>query len=449
MSVRLRLSLIVLAGSLALLAVFASLSLEQIRVLSEREMEKRGQSMLGALATAAAVAIANDDIPSLDSHLARLAGPEGKRLDLVRVTVLDHEGTILADTDVERFGRTQRDSFTRRAVLSSSSVSRYKRGPHGEPQFELSMPIVSGLRWGTLLASFSLEGVQHDLERRQRNYLVGIAAALLVAGLVLFFVLQMAVVTPLRKLAAVAERIRGGDLRARVSFTRNDEIGALATSFDGMAERLQGYMEDLERRVAERTEALARANRELERLATTDGLTDLKNHRSFRETLDFEVERTARSGAPISLLMIDVDYFKNYNDKHGHPAGDDVLRGVARTIGSALRSTDVAARYGGEEFAVLLLDTGKEAAVAVAEKVRAAVEAAPFDHEDEQPGGRLTISVGAASLPAEATSAGDLVECADLALYAAKRGGRNRVVPYAADLPRPPSRSRTDLRAVR
>jgi len=449
LSVRLRLSLVVLAVSLALLAVFATLSLEQIRVLSQREMEKRGQSMLGALAAAAAVAIANDDIPALDTHLARLAGPEGKRLDLVRVTILDHEGTILADTDVERFGRSRHDEFARRAVESSSSVKRYTRGPHGEPQFELSMPVVSGLRWGTLLASFSLVGVQEDLARRQLNYLVGIGGALLVAGLLLFFVLQYSVVSPLRKLATVAERIRSGDLRARVESKRTDEIGALAAAFDAMAERLQGYTEDLERRVAERTEALARANRELERLATTDGLTDLRNHRAFRETLDFEVERTARSAAPISLLMIDVDYFKNYNDKHGHPAGDEVLRTVARTMASALRSTDVAARYGGEEFAVLLLDTGKEAAVAVAEKVRAAVEAVPIDHEDEQPNGKLTISVGAASLPAEATSAGDLVECADLALYAAKRSGRNRVVPYAADLPRPPSRSRTDLRAVR
>jgi diguanylate cyclase (GGDEF)-like protein len=448
LSVRLKLSLVVSAVALALLAVFATLSLDQIRRISEREMEKRGQSMLGALAAAAAVAIANDDIPALDGHLARLAGPEGRRLDVVYVAVLDHEGTILAHTDVERFGRTRRDEFARRAVASASSVQRYGRGPHGEPHLEMSMPIVSGLRWGTLLARFSLVGLERDLARRQRGYLVGIGVALLVAGLVLSLALQWSVVSPLRRLAAVAERIRAGELRARAAFERHDEIGALADTFDSMAERLQGYTEDLERRVAERTEALGRANRELERLATTDGLTDLRNHRAFRETLDFEVERTARTAAPISLLMIDVDHFKNYNDRHGHPAGDGILRGVAKTIASALRSTDIAARYGGEEFAILLLDTAKDAAAAVAEKVRAAVEVERFELEDEQPGGALTISVGVGSLPADAASASQLVECADLALYAAKRGGRNRVVAYADTLPRPP-RSRTDLRAAR
>jgi diguanylate cyclase (GGDEF)-like protein len=447
LSIRLRLSLLVVAGSLALLAVFATLSLEQIRVLSQQEMEKRGQSMLGALGVAAAVAIANDDIPTLDNHISRLAGSEGRRLDLVYLAVLDHEGTILAHTDSARFGRRRGDAFAVRAIVASNTLSRYIRGPRGEPQLELSMPVVSGLRWGTLLAGFSLVRVERDLARRQRAYLVGIAVALVLAGAALFGALQRSVVGPLRKLAAVAERIRGGELRARSGLTRKDEIGALAGTFDAMAERLQGYTEDLERRVAERTEALARANRELERLATTDGLTDLKNHRAFREMLDFEHERTARSGSPLSLLMIDVDHFKAYNDRRGHPQGDRVLRTVARTIVSAVRATDVAARYGGEEFAVLLLDTGKDAAAAVGEKVRAAIEAVAFPYGEEQPLGRVTISVGVACLPEDATSGSDLVERADLALYAAKRGGRNRVVAYAADLPRP-TRSRTDLPAV-
>ncbi len=192
--------------------------------------------------------------------------------------------------------------------------------------------------------------------------------------------------------------------------------------------------EELEARVRERTAELAAANtelaganRRLEQLAITDGLTELHNHRYFHERLASEVERSNRTHLPLSLLMIDVDHFKHYNDTNGHPAGDAVLRGVAQILRDGRRMNDAVARYGGEEFAVLLPDTPRGAASGLAEALRARVEEREFAQAGSQPLGRLTISVGVACSPDDAASASELLQAADDALYRAKEAGRNRV----------------------
>jgi diguanylate cyclase (GGDEF)-like protein len=185
--------------------------------------------------------------------------------------------------------------------------------------------------------------------------------------------------------------------------------------------------EELEARVRARTAELAEANHRLAQLAITDGLTGLYNHRHLHELLGKEASRSQRSGLPLSLLMIDVDHFKHYNDLHGHPAGDAVLRDLAQILSDGRRLNDAVARYGGEEFAVLLVDTGRDSAAKVADSLRGRVEDHAFAHREEQPGGRLTISVGVATCPDDASGAPALVQAADDALYRAKRGGRNRV----------------------
>ncbi len=185
---------------------------------------------------------------------------------------------------------------------------------------------------------------------------------------------------------------------------------------------------ELEAKVSERTHELAEANSRLAQLAVTDGLTGLYNHRHFHERLSLEAERSVRNGLPLSLLMIDVDHFKHYNDRHGHPAGDEVLRQVARIMTDGRRANDFCARYGGEEFAVVLVDTPKLVAAKVAERLRDRVARHPFDHAADQPGGCLAISLGVATFPSDANDAEGLVRAADAALYTAKRGGRNCVV---------------------
>jgi diguanylate cyclase (GGDEF)-like protein len=191
---------------------------------------------------------------------------------------------------------------------------------------------------------------------------------------------------------------------------------------------LESAKSQLEQKVKERTAALEEANQRLNRLAVTDGLTGLYNHRYFHEQLQLSVERSMRSGTPTALLMIDVDHFKKYNDRQGHPAGDEALRTVARLISEDRRTVDVVARYGGEEFAILLHDVTRLTAVELAEKIRARVAAAPIAHADKQPLGRLTVSIGVAGCPQDGQTAEALLEAADVALYRAKKSGRDTVV---------------------
>jgi len=168
-------------------------------------------------------------------------------------------------------------------------------------------------------------------------------------------------------------------------------------------------------------------NAMLARLSTTDGLTGLRTRRYASETLSVELLRARRYGAPLSLLMADLDHFKRVNDEFGHPVGDAVLRGVSRLLLDQLRVTDVAGRYGGEEIVVVLAQNGLDGACTLAERWRSQVEGARFDTPD---GSKLevTLSIGAAEFSKQMETPDDLVAAADAALYQAKKSGRNRVV---------------------
>ncbi len=169
-------------------------------------------------------------------------------------------------------------------------------------------------------------------------------------------------------------------------------------------------------------------------LAITDDLTGLYNRRYFNQRLEREVLRAKRYRRPLAILMVDIDYFKNYNDINGHLLGDDVLKKVAYLIESNLRKADIVARYGGEEFVVLLPEIDKSRADQVAEKLRRTVELRHFPKEQYLPNKNLTISIGIATLPDDSTNSRELIEFADRALYRAKAEGRNRVVIYHSSM---------------
>ena len=162
-------------------------------------------------------------------------------------------------------------------------------------------------------------------------------------------------------------------------------------------------------------------------LSRTDGLTTLFNHKFFHQLLQTEVSRAQRYGGLLSLLMIDVDHFKSYNDGNGHPMGDSALQRLAWILSETIRDVDTAARYGGEEFAIITPETPKTGAVEMAERLRRRVEEADFQKAEVMPGGKFTISIGVASFPEDASTKAELIERADQALYLAKAGGRNRV----------------------
>jgi diguanylate cyclase (GGDEF)-like protein len=175
--------------------------------------------------------------------------------------------------------------------------------------------------------------------------------------------------------------------------------------------------------------ANAKFHSEIEKMARTDGLTGLFNHRNFQERLNDEFRRLERFSSPLSLLLIDIDFFKKINDSYGHPAGDEVLRGVSRTIRETIRNVDIPARYGGEEFAALLPGTSHEGALRMAERLRESIEKRKFLIEGKEL--RVSVSIGAATSPHDAVTKEELVERADKALYYAKRNGRNRCVPWS------------------
>ena len=178
------------------------------------------------------------------------------------------------------------------------------------------------------------------------------------------------------------------------------------------------------------------AEEELRVLARTDGLTGVDNRRTFEQAVESECRRAQRHGGPLSLLLIDVDNFKGFNDLYGHSAGDDALITVARCIArNAQRSGDTTARYGGEEFAVLLPGTDQEGARSLAETIRASVEALALSHVASSHH-VLTVSIGVATFQGDALRGSrELVDAADQALYAAKDAGRNRVFTYRTSAP--------------
>jgi diguanylate cyclase (GGDEF)-like protein len=174
----------------------------------------------------------------------------------------------------------------------------------------------------------------------------------------------------------------------------------------------------------------------LEQLSATDPLTGLFNRRRMMEALENEVRRSRRLKHTFAVIMADVDYFKRYNDAHGHPAGDAVLKRLAEVLRETTRDVDLVARYGGEEFFVLMPETEGEGAADVADRVRERLAA------EQLPGGGVTLSFGVAEFPAHGDSGETLIAIADAALYQAKREGRDRVVvaPGAAERRRRTSR---------
>ncbi|HTT69899.1 MAG TPA: sensor domain-containing diguanylate cyclase [Anaeromyxobacteraceae bacterium] len=172
-----------------------------------------------------------------------------------------------------------------------------------------------------------------------------------------------------------------------------------------------------------------------ERLATTDGLTGLVNHRTLQARLDEHLRAAERYGKKVSFLLLDIDHFKAVNDTYGHPTGDLVLKGIARLLQTEARTTDVAARYGGEELALVMPETDRAGAVRTAERIREKVEQAVF--QSEQGELRVTLSIGVSTFPEDGRKKGELIALADEGLYLAKRHGRNRTVAKALLRARP------------
>jgi diguanylate cyclase (GGDEF)-like protein/PAS domain S-box-containing protein len=217
----------------------------------------------------------------------------------------------------------------------------------------------------------------------------------------------------------LSERIRTEKERER----REKEVLQKIRERDRYAQELQA-LRDL---YNEKLREIEKMREAAVRLSYIDDLTDIYNHRFFIQHLTLEIERQKRYPNPLSLLMIDIDYFKDYNDTNGHLAGDQALKAIAMLIQHGVRQSDIVARYGGEEFAAILINAGKEGARNIAERVRMNIADTRFPNERFQPNGDLTVSIGVGTFSASLSTLTDLIREADKALYRAKRAGRNRV----------------------
>jgi diguanylate cyclase (GGDEF)-like protein len=253
--------------------------------------------------------------------------------------------------------------------------------------------------------------------RRFRDITLAIVAGLLLGVTAIAYHLALLIVRPLDRLTKGAAEVAEGDLAVDLP-TAAGEVGDLTYVFNHMVGRLRQSRQELDAV----NETLRQQNEELERLSASDSLTGLSNRRILTQRLSDELLRAQRQNHLFSVLMLDVDHFKKYNDAHGHPAGDEVLKRVAKILRASTRAGDCTARYGGEEFAVLLSGKGADAALQLAERIRERVA------EEEFPAGKITVSAGIAEFPQHGHTADAVISSADEALYEAKRGGRNRVV---------------------
>lgn len=298
------------------------------------------------------------------------------------------------------------------APLLSGESSAEETELDGETVLEVSSPVhVDGEIVAALGVYLSLADRETALAALTTRLIAGpVIAVILISGLG-WLGLRLLVVKRLQLMVRSGDRLARGDMTSRVPGDwrepGHDEMAVAINHFNSMAGSIQSLTNTLEL------------------LGVTDGLTGVHNRRFFDESLAEEINRSQRNGAPVALLMLDIDLFKRYNDRFGHQAGDEALRRVAQALAREIRSVDFVARYGGEEFAVIMPGAEAPAALVVGERVRRAVESRGIPSAD---GGPLTVSVGVAVYPERASDGESLVAAADAAMYAAKEGGRNRVV---------------------
>jgi diguanylate cyclase (GGDEF)-like protein len=356
----------------------------------EQPIRGRGDARVGTLVA----------VGALGSLWQRLLTELGSDVEELRLAIGDVTGT-LTPRSAAPVWETSRLPGLDRCRGKSPVVSRY-RSSKGMDVLgacravdAVDLVVIAELEAKTAFASVR--------ELRAAILLIALLGALLVTAL--GYALVVRLVRPVEALIEGARAVSAGDYAHEVKISSRDELGYLGAVFNEM------------------TQALHTTHLHLEQIARTDQLTGLYNRRHLDVALDVEVERARRDKTPLGVLMLDVDHFKNFNDRFGHPEGDALLRAIADLLREQLRPTDTVARYGGEEFTVLLPRSPRGEATRIAERLRCQLE------ELSSPRGASTTgSFGLAIWPDDGATGAELIAAADAALYEAKRLGRNRIV---------------------
>ena len=288
--------------------------------------------------------------------------------------------------------------------------------------------IISAISIQIPLAS-ALEAANDNAKGSSLYFLAFLCVFLVITG----YLLNTLIISPLQRARDVAKHIAANPterLGERITLPKNRELAEFAQAFNDMGAALFDERASLEERVAERTAALAEANKKLEILSNLDGLTGLPNRRKFDVFYQHVWQQACEKAEPLAVILMDVDWFKDLNDQYGHQAGDDCLRRIARILEQVPgNSQEIAARYGGEEFVIALLGIDGQRALAVAQRIGKAIENEAIPHNKGAAGAVTTLSAGVAyCYPTPDKDPEDLLKKADDALYQAKANGRNNSV---------------------
>lgn len=335
--------------------------------------------------------------------------------------LIDRLGTIVFRTDwrdQSAESRTLSPNSPGRLALKGQTVlsKAFSSSVDGTEKMGANLP-VPRIGWA-VYAVAPVRDVMAGARRQAARTLVGAGLAI-ATSLVGVWLISTRLARPIQDLNRAASAISRGDLSARVHCITHDELGTMAEAFNKMADDLSALLREREQQAAD-----------LQWLAERDHVTGLYNHRTFQSSLDDALARR-REERTLSLLMIDIDHFKEYNDAFGHQVGDQALRQVAALLEENIRTNDIACRYGGEEFSVILPDTGREQGEQVGNRLVQAISSARFPGRDSTPDVELTVSIGLATCPEDARDKESLIALADSALYQAKWDGRNRVVAFS------------------
>jgi diguanylate cyclase (GGDEF)-like protein len=331
------------------------------------------------------------------------------------LSVIDVKGTILSRKPAmkEHVGKKLWNPQVIEAILAGSEGVLEAKGEDGV-DWLLAHQVVYTNPDGAfplrVLITVPLARVFEEANRALARDLIGIILATAFLLVAAWFGSEWLMLRKFRALLGAARQMKSGDLNARTGIPYGEEeLSQLARAFDDMAGELQ------------------QREQKLQEQAISDPLTGLYNRRYLNEFLPRELARSGRSAVPVAVMLIDLDHFKRVNDSSGHEAGDIALRAVADLLRANVRGSDIACRFGGEEFALILPETDAEAAVRRAEGIRVAISKLDLSYSGK-PLGRMTASFGLALFPDHAPDTDELLRVADVALYAAKGAGRNRVV---------------------